>query len=108
MPLHENPIPTPVSLPPLAEQRRIVAEVERRRLVIQQTEATVDASLAWVERLRQSIFKQAFSGKLVPQTPTTNRRPCCRSESGPSGRRKPRRAPGKGKSGRGRTRKVTA
>ena len=56
-------------LPPLAEQRRIVAEVERRLSVVQQAEATVEASLARAERLRQSILKQAFSGKLVPQDP---------------------------------------
>ena len=59
----------PVLLPPLAEQRRIVAEVERRLSVIQQAEATVEASLTRAERLRQSILKQAFSGKLVPQDP---------------------------------------
>ena len=41
-------------LPPLAEQRRIVAEVERRLSVIQQAEATVEASLARAERLRRS------------------------------------------------------
>ena len=58
-----------VALPPLAEQRRIVAEVERRLSVVQQAEATVEASLARAERLRQSILKQAFSGKLVPQDP---------------------------------------
>ena len=56
-------------LPPLAEQHRIVAEVERRLSVVQQAEATVEASLARAERLRQSILKQAFSGKLVPQDP---------------------------------------
>ncbi len=59
----------PIPLPPLAEQRRIVAEVERRLSVVQQAEATVEASLARAERLRQSILKQAFSGKLVPQDP---------------------------------------
>ena len=58
-----------IPLPPLAEQRRIVAEVERRLSVIQQTEATVEASVVRAERLRQSILKQAFSGKLVPQDP---------------------------------------
>ena len=60
---------TPVPIPPLAEQRRIVAEVDRRLTVIQQAEATVHANLTRAERLRQSILKQAFSGKLVPQDP---------------------------------------
>ena len=59
----------PIPLPPLAEQHRIVAEVERRLSVIQQAEATVEASLARADRLRQSILKQAFSGKLVSQDP---------------------------------------
>ena len=59
----------PVPLPPLAEQRRIVAEVERRLSVIQQAEDAVEANLTRAERLRQSILKQAFSGKLIPQDP---------------------------------------
>ena len=58
-----------VALPPLAEQHRIVAEVDRRLSVMQQAETTVEASLTRAERLRQSILKQAFSGKLVPQDP---------------------------------------
>ena len=58
-----------IPLPPLAEQHRIVAEVERRLSVIQQSEVAVEASLARAERLRQSILKQAFSGQLVPQDP---------------------------------------
>ena len=58
-----------VSLPPLSEQRRIVAEVERRLSVIQQAEAAVEASRQRAERLRQSILKRAFSGELVPQDP---------------------------------------
>ncbi len=59
----------PIPLPPLAEQHRIVAEVERQMSVIQQAEAAVDASLKGSDRLRQSILKQAFSGQLVPQDP---------------------------------------
>ena len=59
-----------VPLPPLAEQSRIVAEVERRLSMVQQVEATVEANLTRVERLRQSILKLAFSGKLVPQDPS--------------------------------------
>ena len=58
-----------IPLPPLAEQFLIVAEVERRLSVIQQAEAAVEANLTRAERMRQSILKQAFSGKLVPQDP---------------------------------------
>ena len=59
----------PIAVAPLVEQHRIVAEVERRLSVVQQAEAVVGASLKRVGRLRQSILKQAFSGKLVPQDP---------------------------------------
>ena len=59
----------PIPLPPLAEQRRIVAEVERRLSVVGQSEVAVEASLARAGRLRQSILKQAFSGQLVAQDP---------------------------------------
>ena len=58
-----------IGLPPLAEQRRIVLELERRLSVIQQAEAAVEAGLKRTERLRQSILKEAFAGKLVPQDP---------------------------------------
>ncbi len=58
-----------VPLPPLAEQHRIVAEVERRLSVIQQAETAVEASLRRAERLRQSILKRAFCGELAPQDP---------------------------------------
>jgi type I restriction enzyme S subunit len=60
---------TAVLLPPLAEQHRIVAEVERRLSVVQELEAAVEASLKRAERLRQAILKRAFEGKLVPQDP---------------------------------------
>jgi len=55
----------PVAVPPLAEQRRIVAEVERRLSVVQELEGTLAVNLARAERLRQSILKRAFEGKLV-------------------------------------------
>jgi type I restriction enzyme S subunit len=51
-------------VPPLREQREIVAEVERRLSVIAKLEATVEANLTRADRLRQSILSQAFSGKL--------------------------------------------
>lgn len=59
----------PIPLPPLAEQHRIVAEVERRLLVADEIKKTIDQSLKQAERLRQSILKKAFEGKLVPQDP---------------------------------------
>ena len=58
-----------IPFPPLTEQRRIVTEVERHLSAIESSEATVEVSLKRVERLRQSILKQAFSGQLVPQDP---------------------------------------
>ena len=42
----------PIALPPLAEQRRIVTEVERRLSVVQELDATLTANLARAERLR--------------------------------------------------------
>ncbi|MCB0166000.1 MAG: restriction endonuclease subunit S [Anaerolineae bacterium] len=60
---------TPIPLPPLAEQQRIVAEVERRLSVVEGVEATLAANLKRAERLRQSILKQAFEGRLVAQDP---------------------------------------
>jgi type I restriction enzyme S subunit len=58
-----------IPLPPLAEQEQIVAEVERRLSVLAEMEAQVGADLKRAERLRQSILKQAFAGKLVAQDP---------------------------------------
>ena len=58
-----------IPLPPLPEQHKIVEEIERRFSVADEVEKTVDASLKQAERLRQSILKKAFEGKLVPQDP---------------------------------------
>ena len=57
----------PIPLPPLPEQRRIVAEVERRLSLAEGVARTVEQSLAQAQRLRQSILKKAFEGRLVAQ-----------------------------------------
>jgi type I restriction enzyme, S subunit len=59
-----------VPLPPLAEQTRIVAEVERRLSVIDEMDGTVEADSKRAAGLRQAILKRAFEGKLVPQDPS--------------------------------------
>jgi type I restriction enzyme S subunit len=51
-------------LPPLAEQKRIVAEVERRLSVVEELEAVISANLQRASRLRQSILQKAFTGGL--------------------------------------------
>lgn len=55
----------PIPLPPLAEQQRIVAEVDRRLSLVRETAAQVEANLKRAERLRQSVLQKAFSGELV-------------------------------------------
>ena len=54
----------------LPEQHKIVEEIERRFSVADNVEQAVDQSLKQADRLRQSILKSAFEGKLVPQDPT--------------------------------------
>lgn len=51
-------------LPPLAEQKRIVEEVERRLTAVEELEAVLAANLKRAERLCQSILQRAFSGQL--------------------------------------------
>jgi type I restriction enzyme S subunit len=53
-----------IPLPPLAEQTRIVAEVERRLSVVEELESVVTANLQRASSLRQSILKKAFTGEL--------------------------------------------
>jgi type I restriction enzyme S subunit len=58
-----------IPLPPLEEQIQIVEEVERRLSVVEQTGRQIARDIACAARLRQSILKRAFEGRLVPQDP---------------------------------------
>lgn len=61
---------TAMLIPPVAEQHKIVEEVELLLSIADATEQTIEQGLKQAERLRQSILKQAFAGKLVPQDPS--------------------------------------
>jgi type I restriction enzyme S subunit len=51
----------PVPLPPVAEQVRIVAEVDRHLSIIREVESEVDANLKRAQALRQSTLTHVFS-----------------------------------------------
>lgn len=54
-----------IPLPPLAEQQRIVKEIESRLSQATASETYIENALQQAEALRQSILKKAFSGELV-------------------------------------------
>jgi type I restriction enzyme, S subunit len=56
-----------IPLPPLAEQKRIAAEVERRLSAIARIAKQVTVALEQTSQLRVSLFYRALSGKLVEQ-----------------------------------------
>jgi len=54
-----------IPLPPLAEQQRIVNEIESRLSQATASETYIENAQQQAEALRQSILKKAFSGELV-------------------------------------------
>ena len=48
--------------PPIAEQARIIAEVDRHLSIIREVEAEVDANLLRAQALRQATLRAAFAG----------------------------------------------
>ena len=56
---------TPIIVPCLETQKRVVAEIDSRLSVCDSIEQTVDTALQQAEAMRQSILKDAFEGKLT-------------------------------------------
>jgi len=63
--LHGMPIP----LPPINEQKQIAVQADEKLSVIEKAGEGVERQLVHTSRLRQSILKRAFEGRLVPQDP---------------------------------------
>jgi type I restriction enzyme S subunit len=54
-----------IALPPVREQQAIINEIEQRLSVAEEIREAIETNLKRSDRLRQSILKEAFSGKLV-------------------------------------------
>jgi len=59
-----------IPLPPLAEQARIIDEIQRLTSVSDELAVQMRADLQRGARLRQAVLKWAFEGKLVDQDPS--------------------------------------
>ena len=59
----------PIPLPPLPELKRIRCETDRLTSTASETDFVTRRSAARLTRLRQSILRLAFEGRLVPQDP---------------------------------------
>lgn len=68
-----NIIEVPIPLPPLAEQKRIVAKIEELLPKVEEYDKAQEAldklNKELPERLKKSILQEAISGRLVPQDP---------------------------------------
>jgi type I restriction enzyme S subunit len=60
-------------LPDIAEQRRLVAEVERQSSIFDSLARSIAIALSRAARLRQAVLAAAFGGNLVPQDPSDDR-----------------------------------
>jgi type I restriction enzyme S subunit len=58
-----------IPIPSLNEQQYICEEISRCFSIADEIETTTEQSLKQSQRLRQSILKRGFEGKLVPQNP---------------------------------------
>lgn len=60
----------PIPVPPLGEQNEIVRQIDHRFSIVDEVKSEVNSNLKRSNRLRQSILKKAFEGKLIPHDPT--------------------------------------
>lgn len=58
-----------IPVPPIEEQERIVTYIDEIFSIADEVNLQITSSLQRAEHLRQSILKQAFEGRLVPQDP---------------------------------------
>ncbi len=59
----------PFPLPPIKEQIAIVEKIQKSLSNIESLSSIIDMGLLLANRLRQSILKKAFSGRLIPSLP---------------------------------------
>ena len=60
---------TPITLPPLDEQKEIVRQVDKLFTLADKVEEHYQKARARVDALAQSVLAKAFRGELVPQNP---------------------------------------
>ena len=60
----------PIPVPPLEEQRRIVARVEEQLAAVYALRAAIERAQRRSGSLRRAVLERAFRGELVPQDPT--------------------------------------
>lgn len=58
----------PVPVPPIAEQHRIVAEVDRRLSIAREVEAEIDVNLKRAQALRHAVLASMFSQAAICET----------------------------------------
>jgi type I restriction enzyme, S subunit len=56
-------------LPPFEEQKEVVREVQRRLVAARRLAGGLDRAQEQAQKQRQSLLREAFAGKLVPQDP---------------------------------------
>lgn len=59
----------PIVVPPLGEQKRIVAMIESTQEKIKTIESSISKAEELIEKYRESLLQKAFRGELVPQDP---------------------------------------